>query len=223
MSLINEEFFKEEKKSFRASMVYRRIKLLESVTFQYVMRFFVLYNIIMIIIIKTIQPENESIFLLKDKLYILIGEIILASSIVGLLGKSEWKFNRLLKNGIALKTTIVQNLSWVVKGGNNPALRIYSYYICKEGTKLVFEQVKVHHPYNKIFYINTTYGLEKKLRKEEYITVIVNPEKCNEYEILIDEIGVEAEDKKEVLYAKKSGNIVFLILLILEYIMFVFM
>ena len=109
-----------------------------------------------------------------------------------------------MKNGIVLKTEIDKNQSGVSSSGKSIRAIIGSRYICEDDTPLLFHQTS-----------NVSIGREvlfsKQLHKENYINVIVNPNKCSEYRMMIHEIGVKPEKKYEVPYGNKTINIIFLL------------
>lgn len=141
-----------------------------------------------------------------DKLSILYHLISIGCGIICIIleRNDERKFNKLVRSGIVLKTTIDHKQSRAAISGFYDGLLIYSYYICEDGTRLGFAQMKHHYANMKILELpKFLFVLEKMLKKEEYVNVLVNPVDRNDYYIFGSEVGVPPEDKYKVHYANR--------------------
>ncbi|MBD5466219.1 MAG: hypothetical protein HDR22_10495 [Lachnospiraceae bacterium] len=146
-------FLEEEKIENKASEFYHKISLLESGAVKRTAFVLILGNMAImagiIIAIKTGQAN-------ADKLSILYRLIPIGCELVCIVleRNDERKFNKMVRSGIVLKTTIDHKQSRAAISGFYDALLIYSYYICEDGTRLGFAQMKHHYAnmtVNKIF------------------------------------------------------------------------
>ena len=206
----------KEKINNKASKYYRKITLLESRIFQYIIGGVVFLHVAVIV---ACAYNAEKVFGFDN---LQIGFIAIACEgnllyfIVRVSRADEYRFNRLVRDGIVLRATINHQLSRVRFFGDDTSIQIFSYYICEDGEKITFAQTSkldVIAPLN-IF-------IEKKLEKESHINVLVNPIRCSEYYIVNREIGVKREKKYEVIYGNKTVSIILLFLLLLEYIIWI--
>lgn len=207
-------FLDKEKTDNKASQYYRKIKLLESKILQYVLFAAILMNAVCGYGIASEFGMNSKTGL-AVKIAGIACELLIIFITICLFRISEFKFNRLVENGIILKTEIEQNKSWVMLSGKSSRAIIHSRYICEDGSPLLFNQTS-----------NVSIGREvmfsSQLKKENYIDVIVNPNKSSEYCMMIQEIGVKQEKKYEVPYGNKTISIILLLLIALEYMIWTF-
>lgn len=209
-------FLENEQMYNKASNYYREITLLTSKTFQYIVFGSIILNCVVIIAFANAVGLS---FGLTDALPVFIGivcEVAFIFLILRIVRIDEYRFNKLVREGILLKTNINHRLSRKMLLGKSQALQIFSYYICDNGEKMTFSQTKKLNILKEFDIL-----LENKLEQESYISVLVNPIKCSEYYILIQEIGVKPERKCEVLYGNKIVSIIFLFLLVLEYVIWI--
>lgn len=214
-------FLEKEKIENKASEFYHKISLLESGAVKRTSFVLILGNMVImtgiIIAIKTGQAN-------ADKLSMLYNLIPIGCELICIVleRNDERKFNKLVRSGIVLKTTIDHKQSRAAISGFYEGLLIYSYYICEDGTRLGFAQMKHHYANRKILDIpRFLFVLEKMLKKEEYVNVLVNPIDRNDYYILVSEVGVSPEDKYKVHYANRTVNKILLLILLIEYIVWV--
>lgn len=131
-----------EKKNNKAAKYYREITLLESRTFQNVAFGVILLHAAAIIaLVDTIGVEFgfENAF---TDLLVMAFEGALLYLILRVARIDEYRFNKLVRNGIVLNTEINHRLSRKRFLGNDTALQIFSFYICGDGDKLTFNQTK---------------------------------------------------------------------------------
>lgn len=218
-------FLEKEKIENGASKFYKKISLFQSRIFQGVLIAIILNNLLfMCIMFFTVEEhrfELMNMTHLDFKLIVIASELIITFILFQLFRGDERKFNKLVQNGVLLKTTIDKNVSGEIWLGRTRALRIQSYYICEDETHLVFYQTK-HLNINRILETWFPGSLEKMLKKEEYINVLVNPFKYDQYLIMIDEIGILPENKDKAIYGNQNLSKILITMLITEYIVWIF-
>ncbi len=218
-------FLEKEKIENRASKFYKRISLIQSRIFQGVLIAIILNNLLfMCIMFFTIEEHRFELMNMTHlgfKLTAIASELIIIFILFHLLRGDERKFNRLVQNGILLKTTIDKNVSGEIWPARTRSFRIQSYYICEDEVRLVFYQVK-NLNISRISETLFPGSLEEILKKEEYINVLVNPFKENEYFIMMDEIEILSEDKNKAIYGNPNLSKTLLMVLAVEYIVWIF-
>ena len=209
-----------EKEENKAINVYHKITFMESGAVMRIQQLLILCNLLLLILFVRDKMMTENSITIRSKFFLIGFEII----VIILFRIDDFNFNKLLKNGVVLKTIIEQKYSRVQLGASRYRLFIHSYYVCDDETRLVFVQSKEYYVNKKFFDFTGLYSaMIKKLESETYINVIVNSQKCSKYYMMISEIGVPETEKYDVPYAKKKVNIILTILLVLEYIAFGFL
>ncbi len=207
-----------EKIKNKASNYYRKITLLESRTFQCVaFGVVLLHAAVMSGLVDTIGISLGFENALTDFIAIACEGTLLYLVLV-VARVDEYRFNKLVRDGIVLKTEINHRLSRKTFSSNDTALQIFSFYLCEDGEKLTFSQTKSLNIMRQLDIF-----IEKKLEQERYINVLVNPVKCSEYYIIVHEVGVKPEKKYEVPYGNKIVSIILLLLVVLEYLVWMFL
>lgn len=215
-------FFENQELENKAIKYYRKISLEESRVFQGILVATILSNVfigIMAWIMKEKQLEMLEMTHIHVKIAAIICEVVVIFIIFSLSKKDEYKFNKLVRNGIVLKATIDVTRSGTVLLGGNNGLRIYSYYESDNNEKLIFDQIKrlnIDRTFSPLIYG----AAEEILNKEGYVNVLVNPKKCSEYYIMFDEIGITSE-KKEAVYGKKYLTRIFYIIIVVEFVIWI--
>lgn len=207
-----------EKINNKAVKYYREITLLESRTFQNVaFGVILLHGVAIFAFVDTLGIEYgfENTF---TDLIVMAFDGILLYLILRIARIDEYRFNKLVRNGIVLETEINQRLSRKTFSSDDTALQIFSFYICEDGDKITFNQTKSLNIVRQLDFF-----IEKKLEQESHIHVLVNPEKCSEYYTMVYEIGIEPEKKYEVPYGSKAVSIFFLFLMAIEYLILILM
>ena len=209
----------------RASKFYKKISFMQSRIFQGVLIAIILNNLLFMFIMSSTMEEHHFELMnmthLGFKLNAIVCELAIAYILFYLLRGDERKFNSLEQNGILLNTTIDKNASGEIWPARTRSLRIQSYYICEDETRLVFYQVKSLN-INRISETLFPGSLEEILKKEKSINVLVNPSKYNEYFIMMDEIGMLPENKDKAIYGKSNLTKILLLVLSVEYVVWIF-
>lgn len=214
-------FLEKEKIENKASKFYHKISLLESGAVKRTSLLFILCNMAIIAgaIFGRITGQMNA-----DRSSVLYHLIPIGCDIICIFleRSDERKFNKLVESGIVLKTTINHKESWATTSNTYDALLIRSYYTCEDGTILGFVQRKHRYSNMKILEFPTWLpALEKILKNEEYVNVLINPIDRDDYYILASEVGVPLEDKYKAHYANKTVNKIFLLVLLMEFVAWV--
>lgn len=207
-------FLDKERINNKASQYYRKITLLESRVLQYVLFAVILMNVVFGCGITSEFGINNEIQLIVKAAFG-VCELVIVYITICLFRINEFRFNRLVESGVVLETEIDKNESWVSSSENSIRAIIRSRYICEDGTSLLFNQANGVSIGREILF-------RRQLQKETHINVLVNPEKCSEYHMMIHEIGIKPEKKYEVPYGNKTINAILLLLLVLEYMIWTF-
>lgn len=226
-------FSEKERLENKASGLYREITLPESGSVKRLSLIFIFLNLAVFFAIPIIIRADQ---LNIGKYPILYKSIPIGCELIYIVleRSDERKFNKLVKNGIILKTTIDHNQSRAMITGFCNGLLIHSHYICENGTRLDFMQMKNYHVNSRLLDIpRPPFLFEKKLKKEQYVNVLVNPVEYNtlyvntrgnptsEYYILVSEIGMEPDKKTNVHYSNKTVNTILLFILLTEYLIWI--
>ena len=150
---------------------YEKITLLKSYTFQYIFFFIVAINILFLII------ARMDLFLIK--FLFICAELLVAFGLVAIFRFEDYKFNRLSKKGIVLKTKIDEKGTYKPYIGDGASvIRIQSIYVDEEGNRYMFCR-----DYADI--VTTFLCSLENIRQERYVNVLVNP---NNYKV--HQVGV---------------------------------
>lgn len=183
---------------------YKRITLLKSYTFQYIFFFIAAINILFLIIARI-----DYVFI---KFLFICAELLVAFGLVAIFRFSDYKFNRLSKIGIVLKTKIDEKGTYKNFIGDDTAIRIQSTYVDDEGNRFMFCRDYAD--------IATTFLCsEENIRQERYVNVLVNPNNYKDYYMMVNEI----EEIQKDLYANEKYSKGILIMLALEYVIYFFL
>lgn len=219
MLLEKKDFFENEMVENKATKFYKKISLAESRVFQGILVAAILSNVfigIMSWIIKGKQIEMLEMTHMPVKIIAIICELAIIFVILSLSRIDDYKFNKLVENGIVLRATIDISQSGTVLLGGNNGLRIHCYYELGNGEKLIFDQIKRLN-IKRTFSPLVCGCAEEILNEEGCVNVLVNPTKCREYYIMFDEIGIASEKKNEAIYGEKYITKMFCIIILLEF------
>ncbi|MBD5542813.1 MAG: hypothetical protein HDR01_00860 [Lachnospiraceae bacterium] len=181
---------------------YEKITLLKSYTFQYIFFFIEAINILFLIIARMDEVLIKFLFI--------CAELLVAFGLVTIFRFSDYKFNRLSKIGVVLKTKIDEKGTYkTFMGDDLSAIRIQSTYVDEEGNRFVFCRDYAD--------IATTFLCSaESIRQERYVNVLVNPNNYKDYYMMVNEI----EEIQKNLYANEKYSKGILIILILEYVLY---
>lgn len=184
---------------------YEKITLLKSYTFQYIFFLTAAINILFLFI-----TRMDSVFI---KFLFICAELLTAFGLVAIFRFSDYKFNRLSKVGIVIKTKIDEKGTYkIFMGDGGSAIRIQSIYVDDEGNRFMFSRDYAD--------IATTFLCsEENIRQEGYVNVLVNPNNYKDYYMMVNEI----EEIQKNLYANEKYSKGILILLALEYVLYLFL
>lgn len=182
---------------------YEKITLLKSHTFQYVFSLIDTINILFLII-----SRMDDILI---KFLFICAELLVAFGVVAILRFSDYKFNHLVKRGIVLKTKIDEKGTYKIMVEDPSEIRIQSTYIDEEGNRFMFCR-----DYSDI--ATVSFCSLESIRQEKYVNVLVNPNNYKDYYMMVNEI----EEIQKELYANEKYSKGILIILILEYVLYLF-
>ena len=181
---------------------YEKITLLKSYTFQYIFFFIEAINILFLII-----ARMDDVLI---KILFICAELLVAFVLVAIFRFSDYKFNRLSKIGVVLKTKIDEKGTYKTLMGDDPsAIRIQSIYVDEEGNRFMFCR-----DYADI--VTTFLCSSESIRQERHVNVLVNPNNYKDYYMMVNEI----EEIQKDLYANEKYSKGILIILILEYVLY---
>ena len=144
------------------------------------------------------------------KFLFICAELLVAFGLVVIFRFSDYKFNRLSKMGVVLKTKIDEKGTYKPYIGDGAsAIRIQSIYVDEEGNRYMFCR-----DYADI--VTTFLCSLENIRQERYVNVLVNPNNYKDYYMMVNEI----EEIQKELYANEKYSKRIFIILILEYVLY---